>query len=340
MINVFRDQITRPILGIAHSMGACQIANLALMHPRLFTGLALIEPVISNRVSGKGSLSPARMSAVRRDVWPSRAIASASFKKSKFYQTWDPRVLELWIKYGLRELPTQLHPRDSARNPSSSTNPKLVPVSSDVNNAPISDPGVTLTTTKHQEVFTFIRPNYSPHIPPKASQGGPWNQTTSNQLFNRITHPDTTALDQEQVPFYRPEPIIMFNSLPHLRPHVLYIHGEQSDLSILHLRSARLDNTGVGVGGSGGVAEGAVKEHLALGVGHLVPFERVKETAIQISAFIADQLSRWEREEAFHKKEWEGLGLKEKTTLGERWDKEMVALMGTLGSATAGKAKL
>ncbi|KAH8736089.1 hypothetical protein BGZ61DRAFT_472454 [Ilyonectria robusta] len=45
------------------------------------------------------------------------------FKKSKLYQSWDPRVLDAWVRYGLRELPTDLYPNDSKDGKHTDTNP-------------------------------------------------------------------------------------------------------------------------------------------------------------------------------------------------------------------------
>ena len=110
MVNHFREHMKRPLIGIGHSMGGNNLVNLSIMHPRLFTSLILIDPVIARTPSAQGNFAPARLSAKRRDRWPSREAAAASFKRSKFYQTWDPRVLDLWIKYGLRNLPTLVYP--------------------------------------------------------------------------------------------------------------------------------------------------------------------------------------------------------------------------------------
>lgn len=46
MVNHFRDQMPRPIIGVAHSLGVAQLVHLSLIHPSLFHSLALIEPVI------------------------------------------------------------------------------------------------------------------------------------------------------------------------------------------------------------------------------------------------------------------------------------------------------
>ena len=163
MVNKFRDQMPRPIIGVGHSMGGCQLANLALLHPRLFETLVLVDPVIHQVVTLSGNVSPAVASARRREVWPSREAAATAFKKSKFYQTWDPRVLERWVEYGLRDMPTKIFP-DAKR------------------------PEVTLTTTKHQEVMTFLRPNFVAR--PDDWDTSSADYTLDNSAVNKRTHPD------------------------------------------------------------------------------------------------------------------------------------------------------
>src|SRR5689334_1275801 len=176
MVNVFRDQMPRPIIGVGHSMGGCQLANLALLHPRLFESLILIDPVIHSKVSLVGNVSPAFASAKRRELWPSREAAMTSFKKSKFYQTWDSRVLDRWVQYGLRDVPTKLFPDAKGAE-------------------------VTLTTTKHQDVMTFLRPNFAERPGDKEPSSADF--TLSNPKLNRRTHPDLSPSDEIQSPFYR-----------------------------------------------------------------------------------------------------------------------------------------
>src|SRR4051794_17659861 len=103
------------------------------MHPRLLTTLVLLDPVFQFNFAPV-RVSPARASTFRRDLWQSRDDAEAFFLKNGFYQRWDNRVLKLWLKYGIRDLPTAIY------------GPSLGQ----------SQTAVTLTTTKHQEVFTFL----------------------------------------------------------------------------------------------------------------------------------------------------------------------------------------
>lgn len=225
------------------------------------------------------------MSTFRRDIWPSRAEAAEWFKKSKFYQTWDKRVLDRWIEHGLRDLPTKLYPNspyeDSAETP------------------------VTLATSKHHEVFTFVRPSFD-------SSENDENQTVNRQRFpdmgNKVIHP-----------FYRPEAASVFRSLPHLRPSVLYIFGGQSMLSPPGLRRQKMETTGSGIGGSGGALEGRVHQALFEDAGHLIPMEIVDECAQKAADFLAPEVQRWrEAEEAF-RKEWSEKEHRQKFTISEEW---------------------
>lgn len=259
-------------------MGGAHLVNLSLIHPRLLSTLILMDPVVQRIPNAEGNYLPAKMSAVRRDRWPSRAAARTAFKKSKFYQTWDPRVLDRWIEHGLRELPTKLYPNTS-------TSATLPTVSADsavatVPAAKDTEIEVTLTTPKHQEVLTFMRGNFEP------------------EKADSLTHPDLDASSGANTPFYRPEPIALFGRLPTLRPSVLYIFGSESNLSAPHLIAEKLAVTGTGAGGSGGVAKGRVRDVLLQGVGHLIPMETVGVTADHCGMWIGQELDRFRDEEA------------------------------------------
>ncbi|KXS95132.1 hypothetical protein AC578_2884 [Pseudocercospora eumusae] len=312
MINHFREHMKRPIIGIGHSMGGNNLVNLALMHPRLFTTLILIDPVIQRYPSVGGNFGPARASTVRRDRWPSRQEAETKAKKSKVFQTWDPRVLQKWMEYGFRELPTPLYPTmQKISNP-------VPPISADPTTSsippdPTTEKELTLKTTKFQEVFTFLRPNF-----PTQEFPDPENSP------NPQTHPDVPAWTSPKSPFYRPEPLVTFTRLPNLRPSVLYIFGELSDLSAPLLRADRLAQTGIGWGGSGGVGKDRVKEHVFEGVGHLIPMEVVGETADVSAGWVGEEIRRWKRTEEEFRREWERVPKGEKAVFSEEFKRQML----------------
>ena len=293
MINHFRKEMPRPLVGIGHSMGGAILANLSLMHPRLLSTLILIDPVIQRAGPPRpapGMPSYFQMSTFRRDIWPTRAEAIASFKRSKFYQSWDPRVLDAWFQHGLRES-TPLFPEVPARQ--------------------TGDLPVTLTTPKHQEAFTFIRPNLD------------GLDSAGKQVINRATHADLDPTARDTYPYYRPETVITFNNLPHLKPSVLYIFGGKSDLSPPDWRRQKMEATGVGVGGSGGAKDGRVQEVVIEERGHLVPFEAVDHCAHAVVAWLVPEMENWQNEEERFAKAWSQITRKDKTTTSEDW-KRMV----------------
>ena len=96
----------RPLVGIGHSMGGCQMLYAATLHPTLFQAVVAIEPILltanSNPAENKiGGITLGLLSAKRRNHWPSREEARKLFAKSAFYKNWDARAFDLWIKHGL-----------------------------------------------------------------------------------------------------------------------------------------------------------------------------------------------------------------------------------------------
>ena len=257
------------------------------MHPRLLNTLVLLDPVIvppGKPFRGESSRL-ARMSTWRREVWPSQAEATKAFKMSKFYAAWDPRVLDRWLQYGLRNLPTILYPE-----------------------AIKGDRRVTLKTTKHQELFTFLRPNF------EGFEAGQFDQKNHGDMESEA------AIDS---PFVRPEIFEVFRRLPNLRPSVLYIFGGDSDLSTPERRKAKLDVTGIGVGGSGGANAARVKEVVLEDIGHLVAMEAVGQCADCAAQWIGTELQRWNAEEKEFRTLWGKQSMTDKITIDDKW-REMI----------------
>ncbi|RKL47587.1 hypothetical protein BFJ72_g1819 [Fusarium proliferatum] len=278
LINQHQRDIPHPIVGIGHSMGGTQLAQLALWHPRLLDSLVLIDPIIQ---IPNPSISLAGLSTKRRDIWPSREDAVARFKKSKFFQSWDPRVLDLWIEHGLRDVPTELYPKEGGSSPGER---------------------VTLTTSKHQELFSFVRPTYlARHWEPTNDQDPEQNK------------------DCPEYPFHRPEPPKIFRHLPELRPSTLFVFGKQSEFSSPERRQEKMLTTGTGVGGSGGAAVGEVQEE-TLDCGHLIPMEKVSECADVISSFVGRESIRWRDQQGSFKRYRESMSRRQQITIDEQWE--------------------
>lgn len=298
MINHFHKEMSRPLVGVGHSMGGNHLVRLAYIHPRLITSLVLIDPVIQSAFPAAPDytrFASPKASAFRRDHWPSRAEAASSFKRSRFYQSWDPRVLDLWIKYGLRSLPTAIYPKehDGSNRSENDSSP------------------VSLTTTKHQEVFTFLRPNFD------------GVDANGKLIVNHRTHPDLDPAGPDTHPFYRPEAPAALNDLPRLRPGTLYIFGGKSELSTPDLRKQKMERTGTGVGGSGGAEADRVREVLFEDVGHLIPMEAVARCAAAAGEWLTGDIKRWRGEEAEFEREWEAKERRAKYTITEEWKKNL-----------------
>lgn len=305
LTNVFRDDMPRPIVGIGHSFGGNCLTQLALLHPRLMSALVLFDPVItkfSNANAGAG-ITPARSSTYRRDVWPSRQAAADSFRKSPFYKSWDPRVLQSWIDHAIRDMPTFLLPDPS--KPETTTG------------------GATLTTTRHQEVFTFFRPLWP------ALTVSHRDTPQEDVSISRIEAPDFDEDGQQgqikkdlDFPFYRPEAGYVLKRLPHIRPSVLWVFGETSDLSPPESQRLKLETTGVGAGGSGGAKAGKVASVNMLKMGHLFPMEVPGQCAEHAAGWIAKELQTWRDQEKKYQ-EWAKQSTRAKTTLDDEFIKRV-----------------
>ncbi len=286
MVNVFRAEMPRPLVGVGHSFGGNILTHLSLLHPRLLTTLVLFDPVITRFTFGKvgTGVGPARSSTYRRETWPSRQAAEESFRRSPFYAAWDPRVLDAWVAHALRDTPTPLFPGDGGQ--------------------------VTLATTKHQEVFTFFRPL--------------WPYARPDGTVDRDGAPDFDPEMNERVdasnpfPFYRSEGSAILRSLPHVRPSVLWVFGEESDLSQREGRREKVESCGSGGGGSGGVKAGRVDEILMEGRGHLFPMEVPDQCAGHAAAWIGKEMRRWRAAEREYE-EWTKRPIRERTTMSREF---------------------
>lgn len=290
MVNHFR--MPRPLVGIGHSFGAAALTKLALFHPRLFSALVLVDPVISthNLEQRDTYLQPPAMSAKRRDVWPSREEAAASFQKSKFYQSWDPRAFDRWVAYGLSDLAPGTDSRE-----------------------------VTLTTTKHQEVFTFARMSYD-----AVSKDG-------KTILDKDRIPDMDLRHGPMVPIYRPEPGLVFEQLQQLRPWVMWVFGGKSYMSMKFQRDAKTAATGVGIGGNGGMAAGRVEAVVGEDWGHLIPLEAPGFVAHAAAGYAADAVNRWEAEERDYEA-WTRKSMAEKSQIRQEALDEMAKILKPKGT--------
>ncbi|KAG8924637.1 hypothetical protein FRC01_011240 [Tulasnella sp. 417] len=93
----------RKLVGIGHSLGGCTMARAAIDFPSLFSSLVLVDPVIMPALDKdpSGGIEKLQLGAVaRRTRWSSREEALESFRKTPFFQTWDPAILDTYITEG------------------------------------------------------------------------------------------------------------------------------------------------------------------------------------------------------------------------------------------------
>jgi hypothetical protein len=217
-----------------------------------------MEPIIQP-IHGPGP-NAAMMSTYRPDLWLSHEAAVTAFRKNKFFQTWDSRVLDKYIEFGLRQVPTALYP-DRAKG------------------------AVTLTTSKHQEAWSYVRSNFG----------------HQDDGTDRLLSPDLDPKGQGRLYFTRAESNFTYTNLPYLRPSVLYIWGSTSNLTSAEWESEKLRLTGTGVGGSGGVQTGKVKKVVIDGFGHLVPCEKVGACAEHTANWLGEWLKQYRVDEEFYR---------------------------------------
>ncbi|KAI0037033.1 Alpha/beta hydrolase fold-1 [Vararia minispora EC-137] len=104
------DFSQRKLVGVGHSMGAIAIVLATTWHPFVrWHSAILVEPMFVwpgcyervNRILVESAPK-------RRDIWPDKETAHKQFLQR--FKSWDPRVIELYVRYGLRDLPSKLYP--------------------------------------------------------------------------------------------------------------------------------------------------------------------------------------------------------------------------------------
>ncbi|KAJ6456447.1 alpha/beta-hydrolase [Mycena sanguinolenta] len=128
------------VVSIGHSAGACVMVLSTIpypLHDLPYSSMILIEPtMLTKELMAEAFKQLSEVTRVsdavktRRDIWESREIARSWFAKRLPWKRWDSRILDAFIGYGLRDLPTASYP-DRAN-------------------------GVTLSCTREQEAVSYI----------------------------------------------------------------------------------------------------------------------------------------------------------------------------------------
>ena len=304
--------MTRPIVGFGHSMGGSIMLDLALMHPRLLTSVIVIEAIAASSQKG-GSWPGVAAITKRKDSWPSKDAAMKYFRKAPIHKRWDPRVLDL----------LQAHSFTAPNGP--------------------SDPTVALKTSKYQEAISFARAAFPESRDSKAAMG----------VFDRKNHPEMVGVETDHnAPLHRPEATTIYRQIASLRPSCLLIYGTHSQFSanLPWRRKEKMDNIGIGTGGSGGAPEGRVGE-IDIEGSHWMPFEKPDALGQALGEWLDAEMRRWQQEEAEHEKAWSAVPVEQRSQVSDEWlywtdrlygKEAMARLAGARkkGDKSSGKPKL
>jgi hypothetical protein len=135
-------------------------------------------------------------------------------------------------------------------------------------------------------------------------------------LFIDLNRKPSSECQRIGLMMHRP---IILRMIPHLRPNVLFIFGGVSDVGTPKMQKDLMERTGVGIGGSGGVKEGAVSKHVFENLGHLMPMEDPAGCSKVASAWLGKELKIWGEKEAKFRQEWSEVPAREKMMVSEEW---------------------
>lgn len=285
--------------GFGHSMGGTVLINLALLHPRLFTTVVAIEPIIKCDQKEQDFISSYSLS-YKQDTWPSKEAADASVRRNPFYRGWDPRVVDLFLAHSMRPAAPTSNKADSPSRPQKRNEASQTP----------SQP-VTLKTTRDQETLSYARSAY------------PASRTQALHTWTpvRRTHPDLGDERNRTSAFHKPESYLTYLQLPFLRPSCHYIYGANTHLvtSQAEERELKLKTSGTATGGSGGSAEGRVTQTVVKGVGHFLPFEAPEVVANTAGQWMSAEMEKWREEEGEDAAIWGDIAVDKRARLEPDW---------------------
>jgi pimeloyl-ACP methyl ester carboxylesterase len=106
------QQGMRGAVGVGHSLGAAMTLLAAVADPQLFSVVVLIDPLIltgvlsfgwglAKRLGLAGQLGLVRGARGRRQLWPDRDVARRVYRSKPTFSSWDPEVLDDYLKAGL-----------------------------------------------------------------------------------------------------------------------------------------------------------------------------------------------------------------------------------------------
>jgi len=106
----------RGIVGVGHSLGAATSLIAAASDPKLFSAVVAVDPLILTGMHARfwrvvkaiglqHRIRLVRGARRRRDFWSDRAEARTAYRSKKIFSSWDPEVLDDYLKTGMTDMP-------------------------------------------------------------------------------------------------------------------------------------------------------------------------------------------------------------------------------------------
>ena len=282
MINHFRHEMPKPIIGLGHSMGCSQMLLLSSWHPTLFHSFAFIEPGIDPKYGERALATWVFRALQQGDYWNTREEAEDVIVKAQMAQGWPKKTLSRLKHYG------------------------IYPVQTD------SGTKWALTTPKNQIACVVLR-----HVPKSIQLRS--DDLADLTLAQREVVPDLDPKIALQSSFYRSEFQHSWDLLPKMRPRVLYINGDNSPhFGDPSTRDRRAEITGTGVGGNGGLKLRAVQQIVIGGAGHTMPFdENVTQVSSHVSDWLVKESQRWMEGDGKRLRDWRAAELSDQQRVSQ-----------------------
>ena len=108
------DKAGEPAFLVGHSLGGFLSLMVAARFPALARGVVMLDsPVLGGwrattlglikSTQMVGAVSPGAVSRRRRNSWPDEAAALAHFQSKKAFASWEPAVLQDYVRYGTHD---------------------------------------------------------------------------------------------------------------------------------------------------------------------------------------------------------------------------------------------